>query len=132
MRIRFFLVAFLWCVQAQAVTIERPLADAVQEQQAQAVFHALRCMVCEGQSLAESDAKLAVQMRAHIRTMAGEGQSAGQIEQFFRDSYGERILMAPPFEWRTALLWALPFLFMMVGGAVLWRVTRPKEEVTHD
>ena len=71
-------------------------------------------------------------MRAHIRTMAGEGQSAGQIEQFFRDSYGERILMAPPFEWRTALLWALPFLFMMVGGAVLWRVTRPKEEVTHD
>ena len=124
---RSSLIAFalmLCSFGVQATVIERPLPEPLQETQAQTLFHELKCMVCEGQSLADSDAKLAVQMRAKIRTMVSEGKSEADILTFFRESYGEKILMRPPLAMNTLLLWIAPAVLLLVGGVALWRATR--------
>ncbi len=113
----------LWSLSAAAITLDVPLSDPVKEAQAQEIFHALRCVVCEGQSLAESNAVLAVQMRAHVRTMLAEQQSEEAILTFFRSRYGDQIVMEPPFSLRTLLLWMGPLLLLGVGGWLVWRRT---------
>lgn len=123
------LVALLFFAQAQAAVIEQPLPNPVQEQQARAIFRQLRCMVCEGQSLAESDATLAVQMRARIRDMLAHGETPDAILQSFAQSYGERILLAPPLAPRTWALWALPLVLLGMGSFLVWRATYRKDDV---
>lgn len=124
------LLAALFVSGAMAATIEQPLADAAKEQQAQVLFRELRCVVCEGQTIADSDATMAGQMRAHVREMLAAGKSPDDVLSSFRTSYGEQILMTPPLEEHTALLWFLPLLLLVIGGVTVWRVTRhaPKEE----
>lgn len=121
------LIAILFTSFAHAAMIDRPLKDSVQEQTARAIFRELRCVVCDGQSLAESDAVLALQMREHVRSMVVEGKSRDEILAYFRERYGEHILLTPPLEPYTALLWLGPLLMLAVGGVLVWRVTRPKE-----
>ncbi len=104
--------------------IEKPLADSAREAVAQELFHALKCVVCEGQSLADSDAQLAIQMRAKIREMLGDGKSEKEVLHFFRESYGERILMQPPLSPNTLLLWLAPALLLLIGGIAVWKVTK--------
>lgn len=124
-------IAALCALAVQAATIEQPLADPAQEQQARALFSQLKCVVCEGQSLADSDAKLAIQMRAHIREMVAAGKSSDVVMDFFKKSYGERILMKPPVEQRTALLWLLPLLVLAAGAWFVRKATN-KGQGTHD
>ncbi|MFZ4542048.1 MAG: cytochrome c-type biogenesis protein, partial [Rickettsiales bacterium] len=106
------LLGVLWFSVAQAAVIDQPLADAPKEQLARKLFRELRCVVCEGQSLAESDATLAIQMRAHVRGMVAEGKSKDEILAYFRARYGEHILLTPPMEPYTALLWLAPLLLL--------------------
>lgn len=113
---------------AEAVTIEAKLADPAQEAAAQTVIHQLKCVVCEGQSLADSDATFAREMRQEIRRMAQEGQSAERIHDYFRSRYGARILMTPPLEAQTMPLWLAPLAFVTMGGVLLWRFTRRRED----
>jgi cytochrome c-type biogenesis protein CcmH len=124
-------VVALCALAVQAATIERPLADPAQEQQARTLFSQLKCVVCEGQSLADSDAKLAVQMRAHIREMLAAGRNSDDVMAFFKTSYGERILMKPPVKQHTALLWLLPLL-VLASGAWFVRKATNKGQGTHD
>jgi cytochrome c-type biogenesis protein CcmH len=112
-----------WMQAAQATVIDASLPDAGQEMQARSLFHELRCVVCDGQSLADSDATLAVEMRRAIRGMVAEGKTDAQILTFFRDRYGEKVLMTPPFERNTMVLWAMPLLFLLAGGFFIWRAT---------
>lgn len=111
------LVAFA----AHSFTPEPPLADPAREVVAQSLFHELRCVVCEGQSLAESDATLAQQMRSEIRRMLSEGQSKNDITAFFVERYGDVILMRPPLATHTLVLWAAPLLLLGCGALFLWR-----------
>jgi cytochrome c-type biogenesis protein CcmH len=125
MRNKFIMFCMvLCCGLANAATIEQPLANAAQEKTAQAIIHELKCVVCEGQSLADSDAALAKQMRAHVRKLVAEGTSRADILAFFRTRYGEQILMTPPLEPTTALLWLAPLLLLLLGGMLVWRTTR--------
>ena len=121
-----FLFALVWGFTAHTASIDQPLMDAAQEKTAQSVFRELRCVVCEGQSLAESDATLAVQMRAHVRKMVRDGGSPDEILNYFRARYGEHILLTPPMERHTALLWLAPILLLGGGSYMVWRATRHK------
>jgi len=125
----WLMVACLGAV-TYAASIERPLADTVQEALAREIFHELKCVVCEGQSLAESDAVLARQMRERVRELVAAGQSRPQILAYFTATYGDTIRMTPPFTGRTVLLWALPLLLLAVGvGIVRGAIARqPREE----
>jgi cytochrome c-type biogenesis protein CcmH len=128
MRRRLALVlCFLWAGSALAAGIDQPMADTTQEDTARAIFHELRCVVCEGQSIAESNATLATQMRMHVREMLAEGKNKDEILASFRQSYGDSILLTPPLMAKTVLLWLAPLLLLLTGAAIVWRVTRPRK-----
>jgi cytochrome c-type biogenesis protein CcmH len=106
---------------AHALISEPPLANPLQETEAQQLFHALRCVVCAGESLAESNAALAVQMRAEIRRRIGTGESAPSILNYFQNHYGDAILMRPPVAPRTIPLWLAPLGFLIAGMLLILR-----------
>lgn len=108
---------------AYALTLETPLPQPAQEQTARAIFRELKCVVCEGQALADSDAALAVQMRAQVRAMVAAGQSETEILNYFRARYGAAILLTPPLEAATWLLWFAPLLLLASGGWLIHRTT---------
>jgi cytochrome c-type biogenesis protein CcmH len=106
---------------AKALVTEPPLENPAQEQAAQGLFHELRCVVCAGESLAESNAALAVQMRAEIRRRIGAGESAAAIRTYFNTQYGDTILLRPPLDARTLPLWLAPLLFLALGAYLILR-----------
>ncbi len=79
----------------------------------------LRCAVCQNQSLADSDAPLAHDLRREIHTMMLAGQSDEQIKQFMVDRYGDFVLYRPPVQPNTWFLWLGPLLMLLIGGLVL-------------
>ncbi|KDC97478.1 cytochrome C biogenesis protein [Bordetella bronchiseptica MBORD675] len=83
--------------------------------------HSLRCLVCQNQTLAESNAPLAHDMRALIRQQLADGRSDEAVMQFFEDRYGDFVRYEPPFKPATWLLWLGPFALLLAGFAVLWR-----------
>ena len=120
--------ALAWLGSAHAASIDQPLMDTAQEKTAHAVFRELRCVVCAGQSLAESDATLAIQMRAHVRELLAQGKTEDEILAHFRARYGDQILLTPPLEEKTALLWLAPLLLLGGGFYAVWRMTRTNKE----
>ena len=92
-----------------------PFTDQKQEQRFQAVTAELRCLQCQNQNLADSDAGLAKDMRQQIFEMMQKGNSDQQIKQYMIDRYGDFVIYSPPFNWQNALLWLLPLL-VAAGG----------------
>ena len=109
-----------------AVTIEKPLPDRAQEARAQALFAELKCVVCEGQALAESDAPLAIDMRQTIRTMLTQGASDAAILAYFSTRYGDGILLTPPMDETTMILWLAPLLTLLIGLGCIWHYMHPR------
>lgn len=124
------LTLLLFANLAQAASIEQPLADTQQEQMAREIIGDLRCVVCEGQSLADSDAALARQMRAQVRKRIADGESRSEVLAFFRSHYGDEILMQPPLHKQTLLLWLAPLLLLGLGAALVVRGLRPGKDST--
>jgi cytochrome c-type biogenesis protein CcmH len=81
----------------------------------------LRCTVCQSESIFESQAPLAVQMRGIIRERVAQGQSDEEIRSYFLSRYGDYILMEPRRKGLNWLIWAGPFLILLVGGIILFR-----------
>lgn len=100
------------------------LADPKLEARAVALQRELRCLVCQGQSLDESNALLAGDLRRLIRAKIAAGESDGQITDFLVSRYGNVILMKPPLETGTYLLWFGPLLILLGGGGVVALVVR--------
>lgn len=98
-----------------ALTIESPLPDAAQEAQAKELFYELRCVVCQGESIADSPADVARDMRAEVRAQVKKGNNAQDIKKYFTDRYGDFVLMRPPLNQATALLWLGPVLIVSVA-----------------
>jgi cytochrome c-type biogenesis protein CcmH len=94
------------------------LPDARMESRAVALQRQLRCVVCQGQSLDESNAPLAADLRHLIRRLMQKGWSDGQIENYLVARYGDFVLMKPPLEPETYLLWFGPLIVVLIGGAV--------------
>lgn len=97
-------------------------ADPALEARAAALSARLRCMVCQNQTLAESDAPLAEDMRRQVREQLAAGRSEDQVTAFFEERYGAFVRYDPPFARLTWLLWLGPFLLLGLGCIVLWRV----------
>lgn len=86
------------------------------DEQVQQLATELRCLVCQNQSIADSQAPLAVQLRAEIRLQLSQGVSPDGIRSFLAERYGDYVLYKPPVKDTTWLLWAGPFLFLLAGG----------------
>lgn len=102
------------------------LADAEQDARYRQLISEIRCLVCQNQTLAESNAPLAVDLREQVREMVQAGASDDEIVSYLTARYGDFVLYRPPFNSRTALLWLSPLLFLMIGGAIAWRVLRAR------
>lgn len=90
--------------------------DAAQRERYQALLHELRCTVCQNESLAESKAELARDMRLRIHQMLREGASDAEIKDFLVSRYGDFVLYRPPFQRNTWILWIGPGAILLAGG----------------
>ncbi|HUQ37541.1 MAG TPA: cytochrome c-type biogenesis protein [Aestuariivirga sp.] len=115
----FLLCIFLFTVPAHAVQPDEILPDAKLEQRARDLSMGFRCLVCQNQSIDESDAPLAKDLRRLIREHLTKGDSDAQIRDFVVARYGEFVLLNPRLTPHTAILWATPFLIILVGFAVI-------------
>jgi len=98
---------------------------AKEEARAQALFHQLRCVVCKGESVAESSAEVAADIRAMVRTRIEAGDSDEQITQTLVSTYGTQVLMRPPLARGTLPLWLAPLLLLAMGGGLLFAYFKP-------
>jgi cytochrome c-type biogenesis protein CcmH len=115
---RFSLAVLLALIAPSAVAVQPDeiLNDPALEQRARALSRDLRCMVCQNQSIDDSDAPLARDLRVLVRERLQAGDSDKQVIDYLTDRYGDFVLLKPRFTTKTALLWALPAL-VLVGGA---------------
>lgn len=104
---------------AETVLPDTPLADPALEARARRLMADVRCVVCQAQSIAESDAGIASDMRRLIRSEIAAGKSDDDIRRYLADRYGDFVLFKPPFKAATLVLWAGPFLLLSVGAVVM-------------
>jgi cytochrome c-type biogenesis protein CcmH len=109
------LLAFAGAAFGQASELARP--DPVTERRLKALAEELRCLVCQNQTIADSNAPLAVDLRNQIRGQIGQGRSDDQIRSYMVERYGDFVLYKPPFHAGTALLWLGPVL--LIGGGIV-------------
>ena len=98
-----------------SVEPEEILENHKQEKRAREISKKIRCMVCQNQSIDESNAPLAKDLRILIRNQIKEGKNDEEIYKFLTDRYGDFILLKPAFKLNTLALWLLPFVFVLVG-----------------
>jgi len=112
-------VALAWSVPVHAVQPNEMLPDPKLEARARALSKELRCMVCQNESIDESEAPLAHDLRALVRQRIEAGGSDGQIIDFLVARYGEFVLLKPRLSWRTVMLWGLPPGMLLIGIIIL-------------
>jgi cytochrome c-type biogenesis protein CcmH len=106
----------------------RQLDDPAMEARARDLMHELRCLVCQGQSIADSDAPLAGDMRSQVREKLLAGETPDQIREWLIDRYGNWVTYEPPFGADTALLYIVPLLALLGGGWLAFGRMRRKPE----
>ena len=109
---------------AHAVQPDEIMRDPAQEARARELSREIRCMVCQNQSIDDSDAPLARDLRLLVRERLQKGDSDAQVMAFLVARYGEFVLLKPSFSAHNALLWLVPPLVLVVGGAGLWFALR--------
>lgn len=137
MMMRFLLAALLsaFCAalvatSTLAVEPDEILDDPVLEARARAITQDLRCVVCQNQSIDDSNAPLAKDMRILVRDRVKLGESDDQIRAFLVKRYGNFVLLRPPLQLDTVVLWFSPLLFLGIGAALAWGYFRAMRRQT--
>lgn len=119
-------IAFLLILAAPAFAVDpaEMLKDPKLEARAEKLGAGLRCMVCQSESIEESNADLARDIRVIVRQRILAGNSDEQIRKYLVSRYGDYVLLDPPFEWRTAVLWVGPFALLLAAAAAGFVVVR--------
>lgn len=111
-----FLFSFSLALQAKVETHE--FASEEMEENYNTLIAELRCLVCQNQNLAGSNAELAQDMRAKVYSMLNEGKSKTEITDFMVTRYGDFVLYRPPVKSSTFMLWFGPFIFLLIGALI--------------
>ena len=119
---RILIAVTLLVAPAQALDPGEALSDPVLETRARMLSQELRCMVCQNQSIDDSDAPLAKDLRIFVRTRLTAGDSDEAIRAAVVERYGEFALFRPRFAAHTAALWAMPLVILLFGGLLAWRL----------
>jgi cytochrome c-type biogenesis protein CcmH len=114
------LLALLALTPAHAVLPDEVMSDPVKEARARDLSRELRCMVCQNQSIDDSEAPLARDLRLLVRERIAAGDSDAQVIDFLVARYGEFVLLKPRFERQTLALWLVPPFLLIAGGLALW------------
>ncbi|HJV43298.1 cytochrome c-type biogenesis protein [Caulobacter sp.] len=103
------------------------LADPAQEAHARALFREVRCLVCQNESIDDSEAQLAGDLRRIVREQVKAGRSDREIRAFLVQRYGEFVLLKPPFSAGNAVLWLAPVAVLLIGGGLMFGLLRRRE-----
>jgi len=114
---------------SNSVEPDEILKNQKQELRARNISKNIRCMVCQNQSIDESNAPLAKDLRILIRKKIKEGSNDKEVYKFLTDRYGDFILMKPSFALQTLALWLLPFLFFIIGILVIYRHNKGSKKI---
>jgi cytochrome c-type biogenesis protein CcmH len=128
---------FLWAIVlvfsgAIGAKEAQPNEDPKIEQRMKALTEQLRCLVCQNETLADSRADLAEDLRRQIREQMNAGKSDREIIAFLTDRYGDFVLYNPPVKITTYLLWFGPFILLIAGTGILYRYLKRRRELIQD
>jgi len=126
--ISIFLIQF-FSNNSYTVEPDEILQNQKQEFRARNISKNIRCMVCQNQSIDESNAPLAKDLRVLIRNKIKEGNDDGEIYQFLTDRYGDFILLKPPLTLSTLALWMLPFIFLLIGIFIVFSHNKKSKKI---
>ena len=133
MRALLALVMLAWlALPAFAVNPDEMLADPALEARARAISEGLRCLVCQNESIDDSDADLAHEIRVLVRDRLKAGDTDAQVIQYLVDRYGEFVLLKPVLAPHTLLLWVAAPTILVIGGIVLFVVGRRKRGIVEE
>ncbi len=107
-----------------AVDANGQLEDPALQARFERITKELRCLVCQNESIADSNAELAGDLRRQVREMLIAGKSDDAIFDFMTDRYGEFVRFSPPLEAKSLFIWGAPFLMLLLGGVIIYRVVR--------
>ena len=119
----------LFLNNSYAVEPEEFLQNPKQEMRARNISKNIRCLVCQNQSIDDSSAPLAKDLRALIRIKVQENDTDEEIYKFLTDRYGDFIMLKPPFKLSTFALWILPFLFLVIGILIVLFYNKKSKEI---
>ncbi len=102
-----FLINFSFCFSAEKILDENK------------IHKNLRCLVCQGQSVADSNSDFALTLKAVVKDLVDQGKTEEEIYSFLSEKYGDWILYKPKFNLETLLLWGFPYIFLVAGGLVI-------------
>jgi cytochrome c-type biogenesis protein CcmH len=123
------LVLTLACLAVYGVDSGQEFTDPILQARYEHLIHELRCLVCQNESIADSNALLAADLRREVREMLGAGKDDAEILRFMTDRYGDFVLFRPPFVARTWLLWLAPILLLAAGAWIAVRIIRQRDRL---
>jgi cytochrome c-type biogenesis protein CcmH len=115
-----------------AVDAYGELRDPSLQSRFERITHDLRCLVCQNESIADSNVELAADLRRQVREMLVTGQSDDAIFRFMTDRYGEFVRFNPPLEPKTLLIWGAPFIMLILGAVIIVRIVRQRSRMPLD
>jgi cytochrome c-type biogenesis protein CcmH len=124
--------AFACSAATQAVDANGQLEDHALQARFERIAQDLRCLVCQNESIADSNVELASDLRRQVREMLVAGKSDDAIFDFMTDRYGEFVRFSPPLEPKTLLIWGAPFIMLLLGGVIIYRVVRQRSRMPLD
>lgn len=116
----------------QSVDANDQLEDHALQARFESITKDLRCLVCQNESIADSNVELASDLRRQVREMLLDGKSDDAIFDFMTDRYGEFVRFSPPLEAKTMFIWGAPFVMLVVGGVIIFRVVRHRSSMPLD
>jgi cytochrome c-type biogenesis protein CcmH len=125
-RIAAVLWLTLFSLTVAAIDTEQDLPTPALQERYDRLINELRCLVCQNNSIADSNAGLAADLRREVRDLLLAGKSDAEILRFMTDRYGDFVLYRPPFAPRTWLLWLAPVLLLIVGALIAFRIVRAR------
>ena len=124
---RLFII-FLLLMSCSSYAVDtRQLSDPEQQETYEMLTKELRCLVCQNQTIADSNAELAGDLRRQVYEMLQQGKSREEIVQFMTDRYGDFVLYKPPFKGKTSVLWIAPVVFLLMGLITVFVFIRRKK-----
>jgi cytochrome c-type biogenesis protein CcmH len=124
--------AFSCAAAVQAVDANGQIEDHALQARFETITKELRCLVCQNESIADSNVELASNLRRQVREMLIAGASDDAILNFMTDRYGEFVRFNPPLERKTLLIWGAPFILLLLGGLIIFRVVRHRSRMPLD
>jgi cytochrome c-type biogenesis protein CcmH len=117
---------------AQGLDANGQLEDPRLQTRFERITQELRCLVCQNESIADSNVDLAEELRREVREMLVAGKTDDQIFDFMTARYGEFVRYSPPLEPKTLLIWGAPFIILLVGAGIVYRVVRQRSRMPLD